>query len=130
MAKGSADLQKKFQDAGFEVTEIAVSSDSFSVKKGACKASISRRANGSWEPAGPPTFNVRGLDCRLEDRGYQKFWLNGDKRFPIRLGDLRTVQAFDQEVRAVLGTRSLYHESLGTRNARTAYDRLDGRPDQ
>lgn len=130
MASGKVDLRKKFQEAGFEIVETASDPDSFAVKKGPCKVSIERVAGGVCQPAGPPTLNVRGLDCRLEDRGYQKFWLHGDQRFPIRVSDLKTLHHFDEEIRAVLGIPSLYHESLGTRSARSAYDRLTGRPDQ
>jgi hypothetical protein len=130
LASGKADLRQQFQEAGFEIIETASAPDSFAVKKGPCKVSLERAAGGDWQPAGPPTLNVRGFDCRLEDHGYQKFWLHGEQRFPIRVGDLRTIHRFDEEVRAVLGMPSLYHESLGTRSARSAYDRLTGRPDQ
>ena len=52
------------------------------------------------------------------------------KRFPIRKVDLETLHRFDEEVRYILGLKSLYNESLGTTNARTVYDRLTGRPDR
>jgi hypothetical protein len=130
LASRKVDLRKQFQDAGFEIIEAASGPDSFAVKKGPCKVSLQRVAGGEWQSIGPPTLNVRGLDCRLEDRGYQKFWLHGEQRFPIRVSDLKTLHHFDEEVRAILGIPSLYHESLGTRSARSAYDRLTGRPDQ
>lgn len=124
------DLRKRFQEAGFEVAEAAGGAGSFAVKKGDCAQPLERDGRGGWQPAGPPTLKVRGLDCRLEDRGYQKFWLHGDQRFPIRVSDLKALHRFDEEVRLILELPSLYHESLGTRSARSAYDRLDGRPDQ
>lgn len=130
MASVKADFRKKFQDAGFEIVETAGGNDSFTVKKGPCKVPVAQAAVGVWQPAGPPTLTVRGLDCRLEDRGYQKFWLHGTQRIPIRVADLKTIHKFDEEVRSILGMPSLYHESLGTRSARSAYDRLTGRPDQ
>ncbi len=130
MARGQRDLRMKFQEAGFDIVETVVTPESFTVKKGLCTQSLARGANGAWQPAGPPTLNVRGLDCRLEDHGYQKFWLHGEQRFPVRVSDLKTLHRFDEEVRAILGTPSLYHESLGTRSARSAYDRLTGRPDR
>jgi hypothetical protein len=83
-----------------------------------------------WVPSGPPYFLVRGLNCELEDRGYQKFWYHDRKRFPVRKQDLETLHRFDQEMRSILGLKSLYHESLGSTSARTVYDRLDGRPDE
>jgi len=126
VAKGQKDLRKKYQEAGFEIVEAAGGAGSFAVKKGDCTQPLER----DGRLAGPPTLKVRGLDCRLEDRGYQKFWLHGDRRFPIRVSDLKTLHRFDEEVRLILGLPSLYHESLGTRSARSAYDRLDGRPDQ
>lgn len=129
MAKGTADLRKQFQEAGFEIIEAAGGPDAFAIKKGPCNVAIERQASGIWQPAGPPTLNVRGLDCRLEDHGYQKFWLHGGQRFPIRVSDLKTLHHFDEEVRAILRIPSLYHESLGSTSARSAYDRLSGRPD-
>jgi hypothetical protein len=130
LPSGKANLHKLFQDAGFEIVETASAPDSFSVKQGPCKVPLERVAGGIWQIGGPPTLKVRGLDCRLEDQGYQKFWLHGEQRFPIRVSDLKTLHHFDEEVRSILGIPSLYHESLGTRSARSAYDRLTGRPDQ
>ena len=68
------------------------------------------------------------MECRLEDHGYQKFWLFEGKRFPIRQGDLKALHLFDEEVRSILGLKTLYHESLGSTSSRSVYDRLDGRP--
>jgi hypothetical protein len=75
---------------------------------------------------------VHGINCELEDRGYQKFWYSkpDGKRFPIRKVDLEILHRFDEEVRYVLGLKSLYNEALGSTNARTVYDRLTGRPDR
>jgi hypothetical protein len=72
------------------------------------------------------------MNCELEDRGYQKFWLfqPDGKRFPIRKADLEILHRFDEEVRYLMGTTDLYNEALGTTNARTVYDRLTGRPDR
>jgi len=82
--------------------------------------------------SGPPCFVVHGINCELEDRGYQKFWYSKSdgKRFPICKVDLEVLHRFDEEVRYILGLKSLYNESLGTTNARTVYDRLTGRPDR
>ena len=130
MRKEQSDLRKKFQEAGFEIIEGTGEPGSFAVKKDRCTLPLKRDRGGVWRPDGPPTLNVAGLDCRLEDRGFQKFWLHGDTRFPIRVSELKILHLFDQEVRAVLGRKSLYHESLGTTSARTAYDHLTGRPNK
>jgi hypothetical protein len=126
----ATDLRKQFQKAGFEIEGVGREPEALAVKKNHCTQLLQRKPKGEWEPAGPPTFNVRGLNCELEDRGYQKFWYHEGRRFPVRVGDLRTLHHFDQEVRTILGITSLYHQSLGTTSARSAYDRLDGRPDQ
>jgi len=123
----AVNMRKQFRDAGFEVVEASGSPECIAVKKDNCSRLLGRDAAGAWTPSGPPTLKVRGLDCKLEDRGYQKFWYHEGQRFPTRVGDLRALHQFDQEVRAILGLKSLYHESLGTTSARSAYDRLSGR---
>jgi hypothetical protein len=126
----SQEMRGKFEAAGFEVTETGGTPDTLEVKRHNCARLLTRNGAGAWVPAGPPCFLVRGLACELEDRGYQKFWYHAGKRFPIRVGELKALQQFDQEVREILGLTSLYNESLGSTCARTVYDRLDGRPDQ
>lgn len=123
------DIRKQFASAGFEVIETE-RLRTFGVKKYNCLRILELDSGGAVTPAGPPYFIVRGLNCELEDRGYQKFWYAQGKRFPIRLADLKSLHRFDEEVRRILGLKSLYHESLGTTSARSAYDRLDGRPDR
>ncbi len=126
----ATDLRKEFLASGFEVAEAGANPESIEVRKNNCAQSIARDAQGRWALEGPPTLQVRGLRCKLEDRGYQKFWHHEGKRFPIRLADLKTLHRFDEEVRYILGFKSLYNESLGSTCARSAYDRLHGRPDQ
>ena len=128
-ATAAPNLRKQFKVAGFEIVEIGTQPESFEVKKYDCALALARTSGGGWAPSGPPLFSVRGQRCELEDRGYQKFWYANGRRFPVRVTDLRTLQRFDQEVRAILGLKSLYHESLGTTCARSAYDRLRGRPE-
>ncbi len=125
----AADVLSRFKQSGFEGVKIGQSPATFEVKKNNCVRLLARGADGTLTPLGPPYFIVRGLRCELEDRGYQKFWSREGKRFPIRLNDLKALHAFDEEVRALLGIKSLYHESLGSTSARSVYDRLDGRPD-
>jgi hypothetical protein len=128
--KDALDIRKRFEQAGFEVITDSGDSSSFEVKKNNCSRTLSRDAKGECRPSGPPHFMVRGMRCELEDHGYQKFWYLDGKRFPIRQGDLRALHQFDEEIRAILGVKTLYHESLGTTSARSVYDRLHGRPDK
>ena len=107
---GPGDVRARFGAAGFELAEVASNPQSVAVKKNHCTHFLELNTDGAWTIAGRPTFNVRGLDCELEDRGYQKFWLHLGRRFPVRVNDLKTLHHFDEEVRALLGLKSLYHE--------------------
>src|SRR5712692_1483288 len=129
--KSAAEVRKQFLDAGFEIVEAGGDSPgSLGVKKYNCLQYLQPDSQGLWTLVGPPYFAVRGINCELEDRGYQKFWYSNGKRFPICVADLKAFHQFNQEVRTILGLESLYHESLGTTSARTVYDRLAGRPDK
>ena len=122
-----ADIRNQFAQAGFKTKDA--DANSFEVRKNNCAQAIVRDSNGTWRVVGPPKFIVRGLECELEDRGFQKFWYIQGKRFPIKKGDLMTLHAFDEEVRAILGLKSLYNEALGSTCARSVYDRVHGRPE-
>jgi len=126
----TTDLRKQFTAAGFEVVEAGISPASIGVRKYNCVQYLEPKAEQGWIALGPPYFIVRGLDCELEDCGYQKFWRHQGVRFPIRKADLQALHRFDEEVREILCSRSLYNESLGSTCARTVYDRLEGRPDR
>ena len=123
------DRLKQFEQAGFVVANGPAGR--VEIKKSGCVAFLENNG-GKLQYPGPPYLVVRGINCELEDRGYQKFWFAKaeDKRFPIRKEDLQALHRFDEEVRYILGITSLYNESLGSTNARTVYDRLTGRPDQ
>jgi hypothetical protein len=124
------DVQKQFREASFEIVEGGTGPSTIEVRKNNCAQRLERDLNGAWMPQGPPLFLARGLLCELEDRGYQKFWYYEGKRFPIRLSDLKTLHRFVEEIRYILGLKSLYNESLGSVCARTVYDRMNGRPDR
>lgn len=130
VAGDTPDIENEFREAGFEIIHDPARPASIGIKKYNCLRYIERTAQEGWLPSGPPYFIVHGLNGELEDRGYQKFWFADGKRFPIRLNDLNTLHRFDEEVREILGLKSLYNESLGSTCARTVYDRLTGRPDK
>ena len=122
-------IQKQFEQAGFVAANDPLGR--LEIKKSGCVAYLESH-EGIWIYSGPPYLVVHGVNCELEDRGYQKFWYSkpDDKRFPTRKVDLEILHRFDEEVRYILGLKSLYNESLGSTNARTVYDRLTGRPDR
>ena len=97
------------------------------ISKHGCAAVL--EASGSGEPR----FTVRpGLETQqgiahLVDRGFQKFWLEGERQFPALANQLQALHRFDQDLRAVMGLTALYNEALGTVSSRYVYDRLEGR---
>jgi hypothetical protein len=70
---------------------------------------------------------IEGTIARLEDRGYQKFFLFGNQARPALAEQLRDLHRFIEEVRHVFGVTTLYNESLGTVSNGYHYDRLEGR---
>ena len=84
-------------------------------------------------PSGEPQFGVRpGLEiggniAHLVDRGFQKFWQDGDRRLPALAVQLQALHQFEQDLRAAMGLTALYNEALGTVSSRYIYDRLEGR---
>ena len=122
-------VQKQFEQAGFAVADAPPAR--IELKKSGCVAYLENQ-KGNLIYSGTSYFVVHGINCELEDQGYQKFWYSkpDGKRFPIRKVELETLHRFDEEVRYLLGMRDLYNEALGTTNARTVYDRLTGRPDR
>jgi len=129
-SNAASDVRKEFVAAGFEIVEGTAPPASIGVKKYNCVQYLESKPGKAWVAVGPPYFIVRGLNCELEDRGYQKFWRHQDTRFPIRKSELQALHRFDEEAREILHLRSFYNESLGSTCARTVYDRLEGRPDR
>jgi len=122
-------IRKQFEAAGFTVSEAQPRS--IAVKKSGYEVAL-KSGLDHWVYAGPPWFLVNGARYELEDRGYQKFWYSKSdgKRVPIRKIEIANLHRFDEEVRYLLGLPPLYNQSLGSVNARTVYDRLEGRPDR
>ena len=97
------------------------------ISKHGCGAVL--EASGS----GAPRFAVRpGLETKqgiahLVDRGFQKFWQEGERQVPALSTQLKALHQFDQDLRAVMAVTALYNEALGTVSSRYVYDRLEGR---
>jgi hypothetical protein len=68
-----------------------------------------------------------GEVARLLDRGYQKFLKTSTYEFPASAAQLQAIHLFSEELSQVMGTISLYNESLGTTSDLYEYDRLKGR---
>ncbi len=123
------EIRKRFQEAGFEISEVKGEANLLRLEKYNYLLTIDLPAHSAPTPKGAPGYLVNGRPWRLEDRGYQKFWWLDGRRIPALAEQLQALHQFEAEVRALLGLPSLYNESLGTRCARSVYDRLTGRGD-
>jgi hypothetical protein len=95
------------------------------VSKHGCAAMIGDGHPPHIERAG---WVAGGEIARLEDAGYQKFWVfGGGRQVPALAGQLTALHDFEEDLRAALGVESLYNTSLGTTNDIHVYDRLQGR---
>lgn len=74
-----------------------------------------------------PGVMVKGEVALLEDRGYQKFIRTSQYEFPATASQLQTIHTFSEELKQLIGSISLYNESLGTTSDVYCYDRLMGR---
>jgi len=64
----------------------------------------------------------------LVDGGFQKFFRTpSGKSKPALADELKTLHAFEEDVREALGEESLYNESLGTTSTFYLYDRVKDR---
>ena len=124
------ETRKRFQEAGFEISETKGDAHLLHLKKYNFLLTIDLPVRSAPTPKGAPGYLIQGRPWRLEDRGYQKFWWLDGRRIPALAEQLKALHQFEAEVRDLLGLPSLYNESLGTRCARSVYDRLTGRPDQ
>ena len=94
----------------------------------AVEGTVRERAN-QLEPqseARPGSETAQGI-AHLVDRGFQKFWQEGECRIPALSAQLQALHRFEEDLRAVLELTALYNEALGTVSSRYIYDRLEGR---
>jgi len=119
-----ATLTERLKKEGFAVEQQA--SGSVRVSKHGCGA-VLEEAAGVLRLTVPPGLILGESIARLVDRGFQKFWQDGDRKQPAVAEQLKCLHLFEQELRNALGLTTLYNEALGTVSARYVYDRLQGR---
>ncbi len=120
-------VRGKLIDKGFDIA--VVDGGRYLVQKHGCAAGLSVQPDQSLTYFARPGRIVKGELARLVDRGYQKFLKTADVEVPALSEDLRALHAFQSELKHVLGTPSLYNESLGSVSDRYLYDRVWFRDD-
>jgi hypothetical protein len=111
----------------FDVKEAAGVANQLRVEKNGVAAVIARDDKGQPVLTGQPGVVLCGEVARLLDRGFQKFLKTSSMEVPATANRLRAVHQFTEELKLVLGSTSLYNESLGTVSDRYMYDRVKGR---
>jgi len=117
-------LQQASQ-AGFQVEKE--SGSRARIVRDGCAARVSDVPGGlpRLEEAGPVMAGEIGL---LVDGGFQKFWrTSSGRKAPAIAGQLKTLHAFQEDLREALGLESLFNEALGTVNDLHLYDRVKDR---
>jgi hypothetical protein len=101
--------------------------NAFQVRKYGCAAEIAASPDGSVQVISRPGWVLGGEIARLVDRGYQKFLKTSKLEIPATADHLRAIHEFSEELKEVIGSASLYNESLGTTSDVYEYDRVKGR---
>lgn len=110
------------RQAGFET--VRQPDGRIQIRRRGCAAMISDGRPPRIERAG---WMIGDRIARLVDEGYQKFWDSGERQVPALASQLQALHAFEEDLRAALGMKSLYNTSLGTTNDVHNYDRVEGR---
>ena len=95
--------------------------------RGLCAVDVKETA-GALQVEDRAGLALGGEIAVLVDGGFQKFFRTPSGRTrPALAEDLRALHAFEEDLKEVLGLKSLYNESLGTVSTFYQYDRLQGR---
>jgi len=107
----------------FDVAEApGVAEGKLVIKHGAAAVLVPGQENSLAFAVTPGLF-FGGKICRLLDRGFQKFFTNGDFEFPATADQLHAIHQFTEELKNLAGAVSLYNESMGSSSDRYHYDR-------
>jgi hypothetical protein len=99
------------------------------IEKLSCGAELRKTPDGRFHMTEMPCIMLQGQFTRLWDAGYQKFLIMHDStKFPVRVGQLKDLRQFNEELRTALGVPTYYNEALGSTCHVSVYDRVKGRP--
>ena len=115
----------KLRAAGFGIREQGPGR--YLISRTGCGAVLQGLADGTIQLVVRPGLVQRESTAHLVDHGFQKFWQDGDRRFPARAEELTAWHEFDRVLRGALGVTTLYNEALGTVSSKYVYDRVEGR---
>lgn len=97
------------------------------VSRGECAVDL-RDAGEAAEAVSPAGIIMGDEIGALVDGGFQKFFRTPHgKKKPALADELKALHDFEEDVKDLLGTKSLYNESLGTVSTFYLYDRVKDR---
>jgi hypothetical protein len=112
----------------FDVREVPGVAGQYRVEKYGCGAVIARASDGdSVVSIARPGFVLGGEIAHLLDRGFQKSLKTNHLEIAATADHLKAIHRFGEELKEVIGSPSLYNESIGTTSDDYFYDRLKGR---
>ncbi|QNI31775.1 hypothetical protein H7849_22460 [Alloacidobacterium dinghuense] len=122
------EMVSSLRSSQFDVQQVAGVAGQYRVQKHGCAAVIARASDGNGVAfVTRPGFVLGGEIAHLLDRGFQKFLKTRRLEITATADHLRAIHRFSAELKEVVGSPSLYNESIGTTSDDYFYDRLKGR---
>jgi hypothetical protein len=112
----------------FDVQQVPAVAGQYRVQKHGCAAVITKASDGNGVAfVERPGFVLGGEIAHLLDRGFQKSFKTKHLEIAATADHLKAIHRFSEELKEVVGSPSLYNESIGTTSDDYFYDRLKGR---
>jgi len=112
----------------FDVQDVAGVANQRRIGKYGCAIVLEKVQNEAGLRAAVRSGVVIGGEiAQLVDRGFQKFFRTSKAEFPATADRLQTLHRFEEELKDVTGSATLYNEALGTTSDTYLYDRVKGR---
>jgi hypothetical protein len=112
----------------FDVQPVSGVAGQFRVQKHGCAAVIAKASDGNGVAFVTRLgFVLGGEIAHLLDRGFQKSLKTNKLEIAATADHLKAIHRFSEELKEIVGSPSLYNESIGTTSDDYFYDRLKGR---
>jgi hypothetical protein len=120
----TAERIQALRQAGFEVSQAG---DGNRVVRGTCAVDL--KEDGGQLRSSTRAGILIGQEIGfLVDGGFQKFFrTSSGKKKPATADELKALHDFEEDLKEVLGQKSLYNEALGTVSTYYLYDRVANR---
>jgi hypothetical protein len=122
------EILANLRSSQFDVQQVSGVAGQYRVQKHGCAGVIApARDGGSVAFVARPGFVLGGEIAHLLDRGFQKSLKTKHLEIAATSDHLKAIHHFSEELKEVVGSPSLYNESIGTTSDDYFYDRLKGR---